>query len=259
MSLAGAMMRSSTDGIPFGLHDMTSRSTKPTEGEHRLPVRIVSLGDALGPALKYLRQAMVTKAKSSGREFVSIEDLSQHMVVIQQALGHLSHWFEDLTKIVAGDENVGMPEAYRFAGRLEQVLTEFVDGYHEAMASHAGPEASEARELLLGVYRHHIREFCDWLEEFLQVVADPTSAIKKRGISQRKNPTLTVTLKMTSPPEMEKLFELAKRLQIEAAREGVPSPGYPSPQSSSPGILGTLGALAFGIGVTKAILGKHHD
>ena len=259
MSLAGAMMHPSTDGETFGRYDMTSGLTSPSDVVVRLAAHVILMGDALGPALKYLRQAMATKAESSGREFVSIEDVSQHMVVIQHALGHLSHWFEALMEIVAGDEDFGMPEAYRFAGRLEQVLTEFVDGYHEAMASHAGPDASEVRSLLLGVYRHHIREFCDWLDEFLRVVADPLSPSKKRGISRRRNATLTVTLNMTSPPEMAKLLDLAKRLQIVPAPALSQVPAYQSQGTNGPGIFGTLGALAFGFGVTKAILGKHHD
>ena len=127
------------------------------------------------------------------------------------------------------------------------------------MASHAGPEASEARTLQLGVYRHYIREFSGWLEDFLRVVADPVSAIKKRGISKRESTTLTVTLTMTSPPQMARLLELATRLQDVPEPDHLPAPAHHPQASNGPGILGTLGALAFGIGVTNAVMGKRHE
>ncbi len=230
-----------------------------------LPSRVTFLGEALGPVVKSLRQAIARQVKSSCHEFVTIDDVSQHMGVISQALTHLQPRLSDLIGSAIEDERASMAEAYRAAGRLEQVLSEFVDGYHEVKASHSGPETSEARTLLLGVYRHHIRRLCEWLEELILVIADPLAASERRGIPMTGIVNLTVVLKFTTPPEMAKLNDLAKSLQIapgpelepmlEARTE--PALEYRQPASSNPGILGTIGALVFGGSITNAVLGRH--
>lgn len=237
--------------------NMVLSSANPQDVVSALPSRVTFLGEALAPVAKNLRRAITRRVKSSGHEFVTIDDLLRHTGIIEMALNHLSPRFEDLMGNVMRNESAGLAEAGRAAGRLEQVLSEFVDGCHEVQASHAGAETSEARALLLGVYRHHIREICDWIEELVQVIADPVAASEKREIPLTGNIELSVVLNMTSPPEMAKLNDLATRLQIRPARVIESAPRYEPPASRPPGILGTIGALAFGIGITKAILGRH--
>ena len=133
-----------------------------------LPPQVVFLGEALAPVGKGARQVMTRRVSSSGQEFVIPEDISHHMGVIQQALTHLSPRLEGLMTDVIHKEDAGAVDAGRAAGRLEQVISEFVDGYLDAKASHASAEASEARDLILGVYRHLIREICTWLEELVE-------------------------------------------------------------------------------------------
>jgi len=228
---------------------------------YKLPSRVTFLGEALEPVAKSLRQEIARKVKPSGHEFLIVDDLLLHMDVIHQALIHLSSRLDDLMGNLIQDESAGMAEAYRAAGRLEQVFSEFIDGYHEAKSSHDGPESSEARKLLLGVYRHHIREICKWLDDLVQTIANPASALEKRGITPTADTELTVVLKMTSPPEMAKLDALAKRLhiQVEPLAEAPPTyePREP-PEPRGPGILGTIGGLAFGIGISKAVFGRQH-
>ena len=223
-----------------------------------LPSQVIFLGKALAPVARGARQAMTRRLRSSGHEFVTLEDLSHHMGVIQQALTHLSLRIDGLMTDVVHKVGAGAVEAGRAAGRLEQVLSEFVDGYLDAKASHAGLEASDARSLTLGVYRHHIREICEWLEELVEAIANPASAIQKRGIAAAANVELTVALNMTSPPEMAKLDAVAKRLIPPPETYSEPSPRVEQRETSRPGILGTIGALAFGIGITKAVLGRNH-
>lgn len=239
-------------------------STSPTKKAVTCTVlpRVTFLGEALAPVAKNLRQAMSSTAEASGHEFVTLDDLIHHMDVISQAARHLSPRFQDLMDNVINSESAGMAEASRAAGRLEQVLSEFVDGYHEAQASHAGPEATEARELLLGVYRHHVREICDWLDELVWGIANPRAAIKKKRIPFTPDAKLSVILNLTSPPEMAKLDELVKRLQVQIPRVREVEPAhqdvYVQPQQSSGvGILGTIGALVFGFGINRAIWRRH--
>lgn len=237
---------------------MTLAAPNPKDVVCVPPPQVVFLGEALAPVARGARQTMTRRVRSSGHEFETLADLSRHMGVIQQALTHLSPRLDGLMTDVIHKEGAGAVDAGRAAGRLEQVLSEFVDGYLDAKASHAGTEASEARSLILGVYRHHIREICEWLEELVAVIADPASAIQKRGIAVAANVDLTVALNMTSPPEMAKLDALAKSLIPPPETRIEPSPRFEQTETSGPGILGTMGALAFGIGVTKAVFGRNH-
>jgi|GEM_PF-1029363 len=228
---------------------------------YKLPSRVTFLGEALEPVAKSLRQAIARKVKPSGHEFLIVDDLLRHMGFIDQALTHLSSWLDDPMGNFIQDESAGMAEAYRAAGRLEQVLSEFVDGYHEVKSSHDGHESSEARKLLLGVYRHRIREICKWLDDLVQAITNPASALEKRGITRTADTELTVVLKMTSPPEMAKLDALAKKLhiQVEPLAEAPPTYEPREPlEPRGPGILGTIGALAFGIGISKAVFGRDY-
>ena len=181
------------------------------------------------------------------------------MGVVQQALTHLSPRLDGLMIDVIQNEQAGAVEAGRAAGRLEQVLSEFVDGFLDAKASNAGPDSCEARKLILGVYRHHISEICDWLDELVQVIANPRAAMKTLGIPFAENVELPIVLTMTSPPEMAKLQKLADELLVEPAQVVEEKPAFQPQTHNSPGILGALGALAFGAGISKAILGRNHS
>ena len=223
-----------------------------------LPPQVIFLGEALAPLAKGARQAMARRVRSSGHEFELLEDLSQHMNVIQQALTHLSPRLEGLMTDVIRKEGAGVLEVGRAAGRLEQVLSEFVDGYLDAKASNAGPDSSEARGLVLDVYQHHIRKIFEWLEELVAVITNPASAIQQRGIDAAANVELTVSLNMTSPPEMAKLDALSKSLLPPPETIIETSPRTEETEVREPGILEKIGALAFGIGITNAVFGQNH-
>lgn len=236
---------------------MASPTPNPNDVVCVLPSQVVFLGEALAPVAKSARQAMARRVRPSGHEFVTLEDLSRHMGVIQLALTHLSLRLDGLMTDVIRNEGAGMAEAGRAAGRLEQVLSEFVDGYLDAKASHAGPDSSEARTLIMGVYRRHIREICEWLEELVGVIASPASALQDRSIDTEAN-VLTVTLSLTRPPEMDKLDALAQRLLRQSETDSGPSPRPEQHEPSGSGIFRTIGALAFGIGFTNALFGRSH-
>lgn len=224
-----------------------------------LPPQILALGEALAPVAKAARQALVRRVRSSGQDFVTLESLSQHMGRIEHALSRLNPRLEGLMSEVIRKEGVGPIEVGRSAGRLEQVLSELVDGYLDAKASHADAESVEARALILGVYRHHIRNICDWLDDLVATISNPAVALQRRGIELSGDVVLTVPLNMTSPSEMAKLDELVRSLQT-PPEERAESPIEPQQtQGEGPGVLGTIGALAFGFGLSEAVFGRKHE
>lgn len=223
-----------------------------------LPSQVTALGEALAPLARGIRQAVAQRVRPSGHEFLMLEDLSRHTGVIHQALTHLAPRLEGLMTDVLHKEGAGALEVGRAAGRLEQVLSEFVDGFLDAKATHAGPDGMEARSLILGVYRHHIRDICDWLEELVTVIADPEAAIRKRGLESAAVAELTVGLNMTSPPQMAKLHALANSFLPKSAAASDPSPGLERREASAPSLFQTIGALAFGFGISKAVFGRSY-
>ena len=246
---------------PFRVGSITMSPTEPNPEDKvaRLPDRVISLGEALEPVARELRHTLKRRVRASDHQFVVLADLLRHVEIVERALSHLAPMLEDLQQSVFRNEAAGTLEAYRAAGRLEQVVSEFVVGYREAQATQADSDSAEARRLMLGVYRHHIREICQWLEELVQVIGDPDAAIKRRGISMEGSVDLTVVMNMTSPPEMTELNVLANemRKRMESMLMTQSSPEFEPVQSYRPGIFGTIGALAFGVGVTKALLVQH--
>jgi hypothetical protein len=236
-------------------------SDNPNNVVYSFPPRVVWLGEALVPVAKNLRHALSKRVKPSGHEFVTLDDLSHHMGVIAPAIAHLSSPVENMMANVFNNESATVSDAHRAAGRLEQVISEFVEGYLAVKASRSGPQTVGPRTLLLGVYRHHLREICNWLEELIQAISNPLAAVEKRGLALTANTSLTFTLVMTSPPEMERLEELAKSL-LSDAEPPIENELPPRPQSEErarPGILGTIGALAFGIGISNSVFGRYRD
>ena len=155
-------------------------------------------------------------------------------------------------------EGVGALEVGRSVGRLEQVLSELVDGYLEAKASLPGAESVEAQTLILGVYRHYIRDICDWLDEFVAAISNPEAALRRRGIEPSGDVVLTVPLNMTSPPEMAKLYALIRALKS-SFEDRVEAPiRLQQMRDDRPGVLGTIGVLAFGLGLSEAVFGRKH-
>ena len=241
---------------------MNPKVQNPNDLVCELPSQVICLGEALPPVIKAVRLAMVRKVRSSGLEFKAIADLSSHMGVITSALTHFSPRIEGLMTDVIHNDDAGLAEASRAAGRLEQVLSEFVDGYQTAKAAHAvDADSRKARALLLGVYLHHVRVICDWMDDLVHAINNPIAALDKQSIPVTSNVVLTIALNMTSPPEMAKLDALAKglRQKFEPCIEESPTqPPRDAPINDGPGILGTIGALAIGVGLTDAIFGRHH-
>ena len=223
-----------------------------------VPARLVLLGQALAPVASAARKSLARKVSPSGHEFVMLEDACRHMGVIQAALEHLSPRLDDLMANVVNNDKATALEVGREAGRLEQVLSEFVDGFLEVKASHAGPDSSQARILVMGVYRHHARSVCRWLEEMAWVTSNPEAAIRQRGLTGSTDVVFTINLNMTTPPQMAALHTLSMHLResLKAPNVLPHQPMDPPEPTRAPGVLETLGALAFGLGFTEAMLGR---
>jgi hypothetical protein len=237
---------------------MTSEVPTSSELTCVLPPQILLLGEALAPVAKAARQALVRRVRPSGQDFVTLESLSRHMGGIEHALSQLNPRLEGLMSDVIRKEGVGPLEVGRSVGRLEQVISELIDGYLDAKSSHTGAESIDARVLILGVYRHHIRNICDWLDDLVATISNPAAALRRRGFEPSDDVVLTVPLNMTSPPAMAKLSALVGTLQPKQEERVESSIRPQQMRDDRPGVLGTIGALAFGLGLSQAVFGRKH-
>ncbi len=225
-------------------------SDEPT---YVLPQQLPLLAQALAPVAKTARQAQRRRVQPSGQAFVMLDDLSRPMGGIESALQRLTPRLDGLIADVIRKPDACAIEVGRSAGRLEQVLSEFVDGYLDAQASHPDPDSAQARMLTIGVYRHHILSICHWLNEIVLSITNPAQAIQKRGIEPAAHVELHVPIDLSSPPEMEQLGALVQRTQHQLVA-GTPSWSGPQQvKAREPGVLAALGALAFGARLTQAV------
>ena len=237
---------------------MTSAVPASSELTCVLPPQILALGEALAPVVRAARRELSRRVRPTDQPFSTLDDLAHHMGVVEHALTQLTPRLDGLMTDVIRNDDAGLLEAGRAAGRFEQVLSELVDGYLQAKASHAGPEDAEARVLVIGVYRHHIRNICDWLDNLISAIANPAREMQRRGIEPSDHVQLAISLNMTTPPEMRKLAALVEKLQHlpTSSQDPMISPVQTSPRA--PGLITSIGALIFGLGLTKAVFGVKH-
>jgi hypothetical protein len=219
-----------------------------------LPQQVVFLGQALAPVATNLHNDMAQLPPSSDHEFNTLADLELHMGLIERALIRLLPLLEEMMKSVIKNEHATMLDAGRAAGRLEQVINEFVRGYQLALTSKPGEGSGEARELLLDVYRHHVSEIALWLDRLVSAIANPLNTLKAQNIQLSPEVVMPIHLNLTSPPQMGRLLELVLEHQrVFSSQE------HFQQAPKVPGLLATIGAIAFGLGAVNSFGGKHHD
>lgn len=237
---------------------MTAQVPPSPEVNCVLAPQLLMLKEALVPVASAARRALARRVRQAGQHFLMLESLSQHMGWIEHALSRLTPRLDGLMSDVMQKPTAGPLDVGRSVGRLEEVISELVDGYLLAKASRPDAEGAEAHSLLLGVYRHHIKELCDWLDEIVTTVSNPSAALSRRGLEPIDGVVLTVPLNMTSPPEMAKLAELVEAIQSRL-EERVNSPmESQQTRGDRPGVLGTIGALAFGLGLSQSVFERKH-
>jgi len=225
---------------------VNEKANESTEIACLLPARIVVLGQALTPVVVALRRNISRRVRPSGKQFSALDSLSHHSNIILQGLSHFSDRLKDLVKLVIRNEMATELETGRIVGRLEQALSDFADGLRESLSTVPEPGAEEPRTLIIGVYRHHLSEICDWLDELAKSIAEPLSALERRNLPVIDNVALTINLNLTTPPQMARLHELIRGFTTPAALATPVAQTVRYPRSP-PRLLGVLGALAFGL------------
>ena len=205
-----------------------------------LPPRVVLWGQAIQPLCDSLSHALQQPASPSGETFQGLEDVSRHFEIYTRGLADLGEMLTTINTSVLGNEQASDADVYRTAGRLEQALQQLIRPYREIGSCAPLPDFPELQPLILGVFRHTLSEIHDWLQRMVEDIQDPASACERRALQVTEGMVLSIDLNLTSPPEMERLQQIADSLRS-AAEEAAEDLSIPPPTSTTsaprPGLL----------------------
>ena len=219
-----------------------------------LPAPVILWGQAIRPLCDSLSKALRQTASPSGEPFQGLEDVCRHLESYTRGLSDLGEMLTAINTSVLGNEQASDADVYRTAGRLEQALQQLIRPYREIGSCAPLPDFPELQPLILGVFRHTLTEIHDWLQRMVEDIQDPASACERRALQVAEGMVLSIDLNLTSPPEMERLQQIADSLRS-AAEEAVEDLSIPTPTSPTPpprpSLLDHLGALMFGLAVAS--------
>lgn len=196
------------------------------EEEITLPLRLTTLGAAMRTPLERLEQALLTAVKPRFPVPSMKEVVPARLDVLSSMALRMETRVSELMADIVDNESAGDAEIYRAVGRLESVLDELLDTYHEIgeMQAHGGD--IKARDLLVEVFRHSLKEIRDWLAELVEFLADPRVTLEEHGVQQSGKIELTFALKFTPAPQLAQIVEWAKNQAM--AESGQLAPDEPA-------------------------------
>ena len=221
------------------------------------PSHIVLLGEALRPLCEKLKTEMdipadVPISVSELDELISL--ISEHLKVIQDIYLRLENKASELMNEVVSDASINKPDLYRAVGRFEGVIHDLLIDYSQACLLPAYGKDTKGRDLLIAGYRHILSDIKDWLEDIVESIADPMTALEKRGLPTSGEVTLNFVLKLTCPPQVKELVQWVRR-QVAAIDTGAGDLSESHRESSNISVLNTIIATALGFGLGEMLFG----
>jgi len=237
-----------------------------TSPEISVAPRFKLAAEALSPLAARLRADLQARHSGPSDSFEVPLQLSRHMDLVVDALTRLDDCIERLSAEVLSNEGANATDAGRAAGRLEEALHTFVRGHQIARASHPSKDlehlSKEGRRLIMGVYRHFLKEVLEWIDRLVNALDDPIKVAQATHAPLDKDVTLSIKLTLTTPSQFKRLHEMAHEV-VAAVTAQQPVLTFwndsepPAPLRSTPGPLAHLGALAFGLAVAGKAFRRH--
>lgn len=225
-----------------------------------LPDKVKLLGQALAPVAEDLRRALKRRVRRSGEPFEAPKDVVRvtgELVRLIQGLGERQ---DALARWLAAPGEASPLEAGRIVGRFEQQVAGFVNIHRELLRAPDGPHSGGERQLLVGVFRHHLNDISAWMDRLIAMIADPRAELERQGLPVAQGTVISLPLTLSHPPQMEQLLRVARHCWVHARTtpsRQAPPPGLPPLEHRAPpgdpGLLQRLGALVFGFGVAQAL------
>lgn len=196
-----------------------------------LPSELVALHDSCGRILKKLKGGMDPSGKPAGPyddhepfDIVESDVLSIQLERLQDGVNHLVSAVEELGEAMEAGE-YDNATVYSVMGRVEAHVEILNADCIEVAAWRVSGEDLVARDLMTAIYRHTLKEIRLWLEEAIAALADPISAMARRGVDlteqfdtlkwatepDPRNVEIPLTLKLTGAPELSDLTAWMER------------------------------------------------
>lgn len=205
-----------------------------------IPPHLVQLGLLLAPVLQEAGDALQAAPAARGLGPLTPAEAQRHLGQVREFTSGITAFVNDSLAPFAADASEPVPQAARVARQLDTLLERYIRRYREVLAAAgpARPVRNASWYLLAQVYRHHLVEVYDWLEEFLCALNEP-----ERYFRNRTSPRVRLELELNPAPE---LLELEASLYAEYGRSGL---------AGKLGFWGTLGAVVLGLGLGKMLFG----
>jgi hypothetical protein len=173
----------------------------------QVPHRVKVMGSALQPTLERLDRTM-RQPISPHRAVDNILDLVQHHLrAIGEHVDRLSQGVDSLMTKVINCESASDTNVYRAVGRFEAHLDAMLTGLQRVRSLNPCGADLRARDLLDGAYCHLLTEVRNWLINLVSTIANPLTALRRRGLPTTGPIELEVTLKVTPPPQLAALLQ----------------------------------------------------
>lgn len=210
-----------------------------------LPRRISLLGEAMTPVLVKLRTEIAQPISATAPVGSMIEVISAGLNSLQSIVHRLNGQVNALMSDVVAKEDASDADVYRAVGRFEAFLGDLLSEYQGLKRLNAHGADIEGRDLLAGAYRHTLVQIQGWLQDLVDTLADPQTALRRKGLPTTGPVEIPLTLHLTGAPELVALGHWGER------QSGV----FSSSRNSGLGFWGTVGALALGWGIGNALFG----
>lgn len=183
------------------------RDTKSTDDPRvQLQPEVIALGRALRPTLAKV-SATLRASPPVGGEVATIASAQRWLSRLANACDDMVAKIEELGQaLAAGSDDTAI---YRAVGAVEAHLQVIQDGYVEVLAWGGTRRDRRGRDLLAEVYRDTLNQTKDWIEEIVETVEMPLAAVKRQGLQDQRQVTLTINLTLHPPPELEQLIRWA--------------------------------------------------
>lgn len=170
-----------------------------------LPPRLVWLGEALTPVLRKLEAALAEPRLPTAPVPSMRNAVTEGRDALEATNTRLKAAANGLMSGVVAREESSEQEVYRAAWRLEVVLDVLIERYSKICRYSGKGRDEEACLLLMGLFRHSMREIRDWLQALVDTLTNPRAALLRKGLPTTGRVRITLPLTLSTAPEAEQL------------------------------------------------------
>lgn len=173
-----------------------------SSSDANLPRHVTLLGEALRTSLPVVEAQLSEPVCANGAE-MNFAELAKAFDGLGKAMARLSREANGVLNDVLGATRLPDAQVYRAAGRFEMAFDELLHGYTELRRLRPNPEHKRGHELLLAIYHSIVTQYQGLLREVVETIADPMTAVRKRGLPTSGKVEVTLSLTCTIPKKLD--------------------------------------------------------